>query len=255
MTKLIPKEVHMRRVLCSFVVVAVVLFATSLPALAASTTPTQHVTAKGGSVTMSATVDSAGWCVWSSSPKVPGFNVSIRCKSGTVSRSAKIGPNWSTEAKDYLLSLNVIAESTIADHLEVVEAGAVPTAINFVGSYVPGSTVISVTPRVWGVGLGSVTPGTITLTMVDTAIESAGAENGTWRSEGTVTAPTIVWNIYTVNQKIDTLTIDASASTAWEGPNPVDVSPSDLLNGQIGVRASFNGMPGFAPSMSAIGLL
>ena len=69
-------------------VVALVVFAVPSLANAASTTtiPTSHLTAEGGKVTMSDTVKSAGWCVWSSSPKVPRFNKSERCNAGKVTR-------------------------------------------------------------------------------------------------------------------------------------------------------------------------
>ncbi len=108
-------------------VVALVVFAVPSLANAASTTtiPTSHLTAEGGKVTMSDTVKSAGWCVWSSSPKVPRFNKSERCNAGKVTRSAMIGANLSAKGKDYTLSLKLVAKSPVVDHLKVVEAGKI----------------------------------------------------------------------------------------------------------------------------------
>lgn len=240
----------MRKVHSSFVAVAVV-FATFLPVLAgASTTPTKHLAAPGGRVTMSAKVKSAGWCVWSSSPKVSGFNASVRCKPGSVSRSATIGANSSTKAKDYLLTLKMIAKSTTVEHLSVIEAGVVPTAITIGVSYAPGSTVITIWPEVHGAGFGSPAPGTLTITMVDTATAIPHIK-GYWTNEGSVAQPTVVWNVSTINQTEETLTLDTSAGSAWSGPSVATVSSSDLLDGYVGVSASFAGMPGFAGSLSS----
>jgi hypothetical protein len=73
---------------------------------------------------MSATVRSAGRCVWSSTPKVSKFNKSVECGRGRVTRSARFKANTSVKARDYTLTLKVIGKYPATDHLKVIEAGA-----------------------------------------------------------------------------------------------------------------------------------
>jgi hypothetical protein len=128
-------------------VVALVVFAVPSLANAASTAtiPTRQLTAKGGKVTMSVTVKSPGWCVWSSSPKVPKFNLSQRCNAGKVTRSAMIGPNLSAKGKDYTLSLKLVAKSPVVDDLKVVEAEQIPPTTTTTSTTVPPTTTSTTT--------------------------------------------------------------------------------------------------------------
>jgi hypothetical protein len=107
----------------------VVLIALACPSLAGATSATavstRQVPAKGGAVTWKTTVKHSGWCVWSSSPKVPKFNTSVKCKAGTVSRSATVPKNLSTKSNDYTLTLKLVAKTSTVQRLSVVEAGAV----------------------------------------------------------------------------------------------------------------------------------
>lgn len=121
----------MRRIARFLVTVGMV--ACIVPALASAagttTIPTRHIAASGGKVTMAATVKVAGWCVWSSSPKVPKFNRSVRCNAGRVTRSGKIGANSSAKPRTYTLTMKLVAKSTVVDHMNVVEAGKpIPSA-------------------------------------------------------------------------------------------------------------------------------
>ncbi len=102
--------------------------ASRLSAIAAPMVSTQHVAANGGVVTWKTwapTGTRLGWCTWSSSPRVPKFNASVRC-TGPVSRVARFEANGSTSAESYTLTLTVLSKVTTVDHLKVVEAGAVP---------------------------------------------------------------------------------------------------------------------------------
>ena len=104
--------------------VAVGLTSLSMPSAASTATvPTRHLTARGGTVKWTATVDNAKWCTWWSSPRVPKFNASVRCEAGTVSRSAKLKPNTSTKVKNYAFKLMVLGNAKTVLWLKVVEAG------------------------------------------------------------------------------------------------------------------------------------
>ena len=70
------------------------------------------------------TVNNAKTCSWSSSPKVPGFATTVRCKSGRIERSVKFGANPLTKAEDYAVKPTVRGKTTTVDHLKVVEAPA-----------------------------------------------------------------------------------------------------------------------------------
>lgn len=117
----------MKTIRHSSVLVAVVaLVAIAIPstmALAATRVPTYKLSAKGGTVKLSATVKNAKTCAWSSSPKVAGFNATVKCKTGKVTRSAKFTANQSTKAKDDTLSLTVRGKTTTVARWKVVEAG------------------------------------------------------------------------------------------------------------------------------------
>ena len=96
--------------------------------LASTGVPTYNLSAKGGTVKFSATVRNVKTCAWSSSPKVAGFDATVKCKDGKVARSARFKANTSTEAKFYAITLTVRGKSTTVDHWKVDEAGKkIPT--------------------------------------------------------------------------------------------------------------------------------
>jgi hypothetical protein len=104
--------------------VAVGFASLSMPSAASTTTiATRHIAATGGIVSLSATVPQAGWCVWSSTPKVPKFNGSVRCNAGAVSRSGTLAANLGGQTKTYMLTLKLVAKNPVTDHLRFVEAG------------------------------------------------------------------------------------------------------------------------------------
>ncbi len=109
-------------------VAALVAFA--VPALAVGATgatfPTRHLPATGGTFTWTAPVKSAGWCAWSSSPKVPKFNTTVRCNAGKVKRTATFKPNTSPYTETYTLTLTVRTKTMTVANLAVIESVGVP---------------------------------------------------------------------------------------------------------------------------------
>jgi hypothetical protein len=125
------------------------------------TTWTRHIGTSGGKVTFSdwaATGVHPAWCTWSSSPKIPKFNATVRC-SGKVSRSALIPANTSTNTRRYTFELTVLGKKTTHDYLIVTEAGKAPPPV------VTGTTV--------SLELASVAPATTSLVIDYTATVSA----------------------------------------------------------------------------------
>ena len=106
------------------VAVPVVASASSHPA-GAATVPTHYLAANGGTVKWTVTVHNVkpAWCTWLSSPKVAGFNTTVKCKTGKVTRSAKFKANTSTQVKSYSITLTVLGKSRTVDRWKVIEAG------------------------------------------------------------------------------------------------------------------------------------
>ena len=110
----------------ALLVAVVALVAIAIPstmALAAPRVPAYRLSAKGGTVKLSATVKNAKTCAWSSSPKVAGFDATVKCKTGKVARSVKLKANTSTKSKSYAIRLTVRGKSTTVDQWKVDEAG------------------------------------------------------------------------------------------------------------------------------------
>src|ERR1035437_140014 len=87
---------------------------------------TRTVSVSGGSLTFTATVRNATTCVWSSSPTIGGFAKTVKCKNGTVARSARFTANTSTTAKSYEVTLIVRGKTTTIDRWKVNQAGETP---------------------------------------------------------------------------------------------------------------------------------
>jgi len=125
-------------------VAALVAFAVPSLASAASTAavPTRHLPATGGTIKWPVTVHKATTCHWSSSPKLAGFDGTVRCKTGRVVRPATFKANTSTGAKAYTLNLVMRGTTRTVDQLKVVEAGK-PTSTTTTSpppTSFPGST-------------------------------------------------------------------------------------------------------------------
>jgi hypothetical protein len=121
----------MRTVLRSLVAV-VAFVAIAVPSLAgaggATTVPTRHLTASGGTIKWAVAVHNAKRCTWSSSPTVAGFDGTVPCTNGRAVRPATFRRNTSTEAEDYTLTVVIRGVTTTVDHLKVVQAaGKAPT--------------------------------------------------------------------------------------------------------------------------------
>jgi Right handed beta helix region len=115
------------------IAVAIAVAALGLAAVFASTTaaakvPTRKLSAKGATVKFSATVKNAKTCAWKVSPKVAGFDKTVTCKTGTVTRSAKFRANTSTKAKSYSVTLTIQGKSMRIHRWKVDEAGKVRPA-------------------------------------------------------------------------------------------------------------------------------
>ena len=219
------------------VAIPVVAAASSHPANA-SQIPTRYLTAKGGTVTWSTTVHNTkpAWCTWSSSPKVAGFNTTVKCKTGKVSRSAKVRANVSTNAKDYMLTLTVRGKSTV-DRLKVVEAGelmATKAYLQLVWKAVGDSglaVTYTVTISAYDVAVPAPVPsGVLTISAVGIGRVCAVLTNASTTSVGcseTYTQP---------GQYHVAATLSAPALTATTGPFDEQVGPtSETLTPTINV--------------------
>jgi hypothetical protein len=103
------------------------------------------VRASGGSVTFTATVRNAKTCEWSSSPKIAGFNVTVKCISGRVSRLARFKANASTQVKRYTITLTAKGATTGVTRWTIKEARIVPPTTTTAASPTTTTTVFPVT--------------------------------------------------------------------------------------------------------------
>lgn len=113
------------------VAVPVAAAASSHPAASASTASTRYLPANGGTVKWTVRVHDAksAWCMWTSSPTVSGFNAIMKCKTSTISRSARFKANRLRRPTTYKITLTVLAEARTVDRWRVIEAGkAAPTS-------------------------------------------------------------------------------------------------------------------------------
>jgi hypothetical protein len=93
-------------------------------AACASLTPsTVSISALGGSITFCARVSNARTCVWTSSPRIAKFGVTIKCKTGEIARLAKFPANLSHIDKRYTITLIASGEKRTVDRWKIVEAG------------------------------------------------------------------------------------------------------------------------------------
>src|ERR1017187_6342669 len=106
---------------------------------------TKTVSASGGSVRFAGTVRNATTCHWSSIPSVPNFTMTVKCKTGTVARSARFTPNNSTTAKSYTLTLTVRGKTTTVDHWKVTQAGETPPTTTTTTTTVPDTGTLAPT--------------------------------------------------------------------------------------------------------------
>lgn len=62
------------------------------------------IRATGGRQTIALVINDANSCTWSSSPKIPQFDISEKCSSGKVSRVASFGANTSGQTKHFVIT-------------------------------------------------------------------------------------------------------------------------------------------------------
>lgn len=90
-------------------------------------TPTNEfvtLKASGGQETFTIVVSGVKDCVWSSLPKVPGFDQTVKCPSGREIRTVTFAPNTSGHTKHYKISINADLRT---NHLETVQFGGANT--------------------------------------------------------------------------------------------------------------------------------
>lgn len=197
-------------------------------AAAATKIPTDHFSAKGGSLRFSAAVKNAKTCSWSSSPKVTGFNSTAKCRNGKVSRSAKIRANASARAKDYTLTLTVKGKTTSVDHLKVVEAGRLvvssttsTTTSTTTTSTVPTTTEFTCTGNVTVTGAVSGVSGSFPTFVTSVSGTLTNGRNvpiydvnvSFWLVSGSQTAETTV-------ELASSVAIAPGATVSWSGNGP-----------------------------------
>ena len=100
----------------------------SMVALAATKVTTYNLSAKGGTIKFTATVKNAKTCAWLSTPKVVGFDTTVNCHSGKITRSARFKANTLTKSKSYSITLTVHGKSTMLLRWKVDQARNTSTA-------------------------------------------------------------------------------------------------------------------------------
>ena len=136
----------MRTIRLAALIAAVALVGFGSPSLAgaegAMAIPTDHLSANGGTIHWVVKVHNAKKCIWSSSPKVAGFNGTVNCKTGKVSRLAKFQSNTSSKQKDYKLTLTIRGETTTVDYLHIVEGVHVSIQMSIRDLTLPGDFLV-----------------------------------------------------------------------------------------------------------------
>ena len=111
---------------------------------------------------------------------------------------------------------------------------------------------ITATPDVTGDGFINPGKGNLTITMLDSV---NGETVGIWTNVGAFstasTQPGIFWSV-SAGPSTDALSVETADSSYLKGPAAVTVPSRDLLDGSIGVQATFKGVTGYLPSMSPI---
>ena len=198
------------------ITVSIAIFALCLSGLvvAQAGAATKTVSASGGSLSFPATVRNAKTCAWSSSPRIAGFTTTVKCKSGTIARSARFKANTSTTAKSFAVTLIVRGNTTTVHHWKVKQAGQTPPTTTTTtaphgpgtsfgsGTYVVGTGIVAGTYHALGgsgcywarlSGFGGTLAETIsndlasgpiivTIAASDAGFQSSGC--GTWSAQG-----------------------------------------------------------------------
>ena len=104
------------------------LIALTVPTLASATNataiPVRHLPASGATIKWTVMIPrGTNTCRWASSPEVAGFDGTVTCKPGRLTRPATFRANASTRAKTYTLNLVMRGTTRTVTQLRVVEAG------------------------------------------------------------------------------------------------------------------------------------
>jgi hypothetical protein len=84
---------------------------------------TINIGSQGGLKTIYALVRNARTCAWTSSPRIAGFDVTVNCKTGEITRSANFPSNHSKINDRYTITLIALGKMTTVKRWTVVEAG------------------------------------------------------------------------------------------------------------------------------------
>ncbi len=234
----------MRRGPATFVAV-VALAAFAVPSLASAagtaTVPTRYLAANGGTVSWPVKVHSASTCSWSSVPSIARFATTVKCKSGRVERSLRLGANLSTRAKDYTLSLTVHGQTTTVYHLRVIEAGkptpttTTTTTTTATTTTVPPTTTTTVPPTT----IATPPPPTTTSSTTSTTTTTTTTTQPSQQFPG-ISSPN--WSGYVLTGGNGGY---QAVSAEWTVP-PVDCSsaPNSATSDWVGVNGFGNANPG-----------
>jgi len=225
---------------------AIAVVAPLASAASTATVPTRRIPATGGTIKWAVMVHAVKTCTWSSSPKVAGFDGTVRCLDGREIRPATFLANTSTDAKDYMLNLVVRGTTTTVDHLKVVEVGksAPSTTTTSVTTTTLPSTGTSTTTSTTTTTLPSTGTGTTTSTTTTTlpATSFPGLTSNNWSgyvltgATGGYEAISASWTVPT----LDCSSVPGGFTSDWVGVNGAGDQPglfqdgtsSYCLNGQ-----------------------
>jgi hypothetical protein len=113
----------MKRIANVVPVLATVALAAFL--VSASQAGASTVSASGGVIKFAAALKDATSCTWSASPRIAGFDATVKCGPGRVARSATLGANTSGSSRHFLVSLTVKGPAKKVERWKVVQAAAV----------------------------------------------------------------------------------------------------------------------------------
>jgi hypothetical protein len=226
----------MRTVLRPLIAIAVLL-SLAVPSLASAAStaavPTRYLPASGGTIKWAVATHNAKTCTWSSSPKVAGFDETVKCTTGRVIRPATFEANTSTKVKDYMLTVTVVGKSTTVEHLNIDEAGALAT-----------TTAVTIGVEI----AGGPTPIRARVTASNGTLATAGTVRYTFAVQGFQTVVSLSGTLgeYCFVQAIEGgPTLFLSSSNCTGGGSLVVGTPSTVL-----LSATYSGSPGYLPSTS-----
>lgn len=185
------------------------------------------------------TVHNAKTCSWSSSPKIAGFDGTVKCSHGRILRQFTIRANPAAHVRWYALSLTAHGAHIRVSHLRIVEAAAFITRTTLALGYYLTQQGLPLVAQVKTLGGTVVTAGTMRFQFV---------VNGSKRVDllATLSAGCIASLEDSVLALHITSSNNASADCTGGGTVP-------LVRGRgltVRLSAIYSGTPGYLPSVS-----